>query len=161
MIERSKTARPFCALCEVARKQRRTDQSAGRRRAVEVHLHLPVGQRGWFKPGRRDCWNPPTLWACCVAGPGWTWTCIALVYPRPLGSADLPGLATDKPDGASVPVPGSDDFYGFRSYQKGDSLRHIHWKGVAKGQGVQSKQYTAYADRQCLVGLGAFSRHGY
>lgn len=130
---------------------------------VEVHLHLPVGKRGWFQPGRLmvESTYPLGLLRC------WTWVDLdlhALVYPRPLSSADLPGLATDKPDGAAVPVPGSDDFYGFRSYQKGDSLRHIHWKGVAKGQGVQSKQYTAYADRsvwldwELFPGLGTEQR---
>lgn len=130
---------------------------------AEVHLHLPVGQRGWFKPGRLmlESTYPLGLLRC------WTWVDLdlhALVYPRPLSSADLPGLATDKPDGASVPVLGSDDFYGFRSYRKGDSLRHIHWKGVAKGQGVQSKQYTAYADRsvwldwELFPGLGTEQR---
>ena len=44
-------------------------------------------------------------------------------------------------------VFGNDDFYGFRDYRKGDSPRQVYWKGIAKAQGVLSKQYTAYADR--------------
>ncbi|MFK7732509.1 MAG: DUF58 domain-containing protein [Pseudomonadales bacterium] len=114
--------------------------------SVEVGLHLPVGKRGWYSPGRLllESTYPLGLLRC------WTWVDLdlyALVYPKPLACAELPGLATDRPDGAAVPISGNDDFYGFRTYQKGDSLRDIHWKAVAKGQDVQSKQYTAYADR--------------
>ena len=109
---------------------------------VEVRLHTAVAERGWYSPGRLllESTYPLGLLRC------WTWIDLdlyALVYPRPLPSAELPGLDSDRPDGASVPVPGSDDFYGFRDYRQGDSLRHLHWKGLAKGQALQSKQYTA------------------
>ncbi len=127
---------------------------------VQVHLHLPVGRRGWFSPGRLllESTYPLGLLRC------WTWVDLdlyALVYPQPLASAELPGLATDRPDGAAVPVLGSDDFYGFRDYRQGDSLRQIHWKGLARGQGVQTKQYGAYANRsvwldwEMFPGLGS------
>jgi uncharacterized protein (DUF58 family) len=130
---------------------------------VQVRLHAPVGQRGWFSPGRLlvESTYPLGLLRC------WTWIDLdlcALIYPSPLASGELPGLATDRPDGASLPVAGSDDFYGFREYRAGDSLRHIHWKGLAKGQGVQSKQYAAYADRsvwldwELFPGLGTEQR---
>lgn len=127
--------------------------------SVSVRLHMAVDQRGWFSPGRLmlESTYPLGLLRC------WTWVDLelhTLVYPRPVASSALPGLATDKPDGASVAVIGSDDFYGFRNYQKGDSLRHIHWKGVAKGQGVQSKQYTAYADRSVWLDWDAFAGLG-
>lgn len=113
---------------------------------VRVQLHTAVDKRGWYSPGRLllESTYPLGLLRC------WTWVDLdlhALVYPRPLQSGDLPGLAGDTPDGAAVQVIGSDDFYGFRDYSKGDSPRHIHWKGIAKGQGVQSKQYNAYAER--------------
>ena len=127
--------------------------------SVNVRLHMAVGQRGWFSPGRLmlESTYPLGLLRC------WTWVDLdlhALVYPRPVPSPELPGLATDTPDGASVAVVGSDDFYGFRDYQKGDSLRQIHWKGLAKGQGVQSKQHTAYADRSVWLDWDAFPNLG-
>ena len=114
--------------------------------SVTVTLHLPVGERGWYNPGRLmlESTYPLGLLRC------WTWIDLdlhALVYPRPLASQDLPGLASDYPDGTSLPIAGSDDFYGFRDYRVGDSLRQVHWKGLAKGQNLQSKQYAAYADR--------------
>ena len=122
---------------------------------VTVQLHMAVDQRGWYSPGRLllESSYPLGLLRC------WTWIDLelhALVYPRPLACGDLAGLATDTPDGAAVTVTGSDDFYGFRDYHKGDSPRHIHWKGLAKGQGVQSKQYTAYADRSVWLDWDMF-----
>ena len=130
---------------------------------VRVQLHTAVGKRGWYSPGRLllESTYPLGLLRC------WTWVDLdlhALVYPQPRSSAELPGLATDQPDGASVPVTGSDDFFGFRDYRHGDSLRRIHWKGLARGQGVQSKQYAAYADRsvwldwEMFPGLGTEQR---
>ncbi len=114
--------------------------------AEPVRLHLKVGERGWFSPGRLllESTYPLGLLRC------WTWVDLdihALVYPKPEPCAEPVGLDGDVPDGAAEPIPGSDDFYGLRDYRRGDSLRHIHWKSVAKGQGVQSKLYTAYADR--------------
>jgi uncharacterized protein (DUF58 family) len=114
--------------------------------SARIQLHVEVDKRGWFSPGRLllESTYPLGLLRC------WTWLDLdlnALVYPRPLASGDLPGLSTDTPDGAAALVTGNDDFYGFRSYRKGDSLRQVHWKGLAKGQGVLTKQYTAYADR--------------
>jgi uncharacterized protein (DUF58 family) len=127
--------------------------------SVVVQLHMPVDKRGWFSPGRLllESTYPLGLLRC------WTWIDLdlhALVYPRPLASPDLPGLASDTPDGAAALVPGNDDFYGFRDYRKGDSLRQVHWKGLAKGQGVQTKHYTAYADRSVWLDWERFPGAG-
>ena len=127
--------------------------------SVRLSLHTPVGKRGWFNPGRLlvESTYPLGLLRC------WTWIDLdlhALVYPRPIPCGPLPGLATDEPDGSAVPIVGNDDFYGFRDYQVGDSLKQVHWKGLAKGQSLQSKQYGAYAERsvwlewEALPGLG-------
>jgi uncharacterized protein (DUF58 family) len=55
-----------------------------------------------------------------------------------------------------MPIVGNDDFYGFRDYQQGDSLKQVHWKGLAKGQSLQSKQYGAYADSSIWLDWNAF-----
>ncbi len=127
--------------------------------SVKVQLHMAVAHRGWFTPGRLllESNYPLGLLRC------WTWLDLdlhALVYPRPLASAELPGLATDTPDGAAAMVFGNDDFYGFRHYRRGDSPRQVHWKGLAKGQGVLTKQYTAYADRSVWLDWDMFSGLG-
>jgi len=122
---------------------------------IQVHLHAPVGQRGWYSPGRLllETTYPLGLLRC--------WTSVdldlyAMVYPQPLACPELEGLQSDQPDGAAVPVTGSDDFYGFRDYRAGDSLRQIHWKGLAKGQPAQSKRYGAYAARSVWLDWDAF-----
>ncbi len=122
---------------------------------VQVQLHIAVGGRGWFSPGRLllESTYPLGLLRC------WTWVDLdlyAMVYPQPLASPELPGLAADQPGGAAVPIVGSDDFHGFRDYRHGDSLRQIHWKGLARGQGVQTKQYGAYANRSVWLDWAMF-----
>jgi uncharacterized protein (DUF58 family) len=124
---------------------------------------MAVDKRGWFHPGRLLLESTYPLGLLRA----WTWIDLdlfALVYPRPLASGELPGLATVTPDLAAALVAGNDDFYGFRDYRKGDSPRQVHWKALAKGQGLQTKQYTAYADRSVWLdwdlfpGLGAEQR---
>lgn len=127
--------------------------------AVPVSLHMAVGRRGWFSPGRLllESTYPLGLLRC------WTWVDLdihALVYPRPEACPEPGGLDGDSPDGAAEPVPGQDDFYAIREYQRGDSLRHVHWKSLAKGQGLQSKQYTAYADRSVWLDWDNFPARG-
>lgn len=64
-----------------------------------------------------------------------------LVYPHPAPSGSLP-FATA---GDDLREQGSgnrgDDFAGLRQYQSGDSLKHVHWKAMARGQGMQTKQF--------------------
>jgi uncharacterized protein (DUF58 family) len=60
-----------------------------------------------------------------------------LVYPRPAPPTALPdGVAT-----AAGARHSGDDFIGQREYLRGDSLRHINWKAVARGQGWYTKQF--------------------
>jgi len=124
-----------------------------------LSLHTPVGQRGWYNPGRLliESTYPLGLLRC------WTWIDLdlhALVYPNPVPCGPLPGLATDEPDGSAIPIVGNDDFYGFRDYRAGDSLKQVHWKGLAKGQNLQSKQYGAYADASVWLDWEALPGQG-
>ena len=131
--------------------------------SVIIALQMAVDKRGWFSPGRLllESTYPLGLLRC--------WTLIdlelvALVYPRPLASTELPALASNTPEGAAAFVDGNDDFYGFRGYRRGDSPRQVNWKGLAKRQGLLTKQYTAYADHSVwldwdmFAGLGAEQR---
>ncbi len=64
-----------------------------------------------------------------------------LVYPRPATRAALPPLSPRSLSDQGDQGRGADDFVGFRSYHPGDSLRHVHWKAVARGQGMVTKQF--------------------
>lgn len=66
-----------------------------------------------------------------------------LVYPAPATAGRLPLPSADERGGqATRPQPGSDDFLGFRNYYAGDSTRHIYWRGLARGQGLLTKQFS-------------------
>jgi uncharacterized protein (DUF58 family) len=127
--------------------------------SVQVRLHVAVGGRGWYKPGRLllESSYPLGLLRC------WTWIDLdlcALVYPRPLAAPPPAGLSRGGAEGSPVSIAGSDDFYGFRDYRRGDSLRQIHWKGFARGLGLQSKQYAACADRSAWLAWEMFPAAG-
>jgi uncharacterized protein (DUF58 family) len=64
-----------------------------------------------------------------------------LVYPTPAKQSGLPQEALYQPKQTGDKGRGSDDFAGLRSYHQGDSLRHIHWKTLAKDQGLHTKQF--------------------
>jgi uncharacterized protein (DUF58 family) len=124
-----------------------------------IQLHLPLLARGWQHPGRLlvETHYPLGLLRC------WSWIDLdirALVYPTPLACAEPAGLASGSPDGVSEPVVGDDDFFGFRDYRIGDSLRQVHWKGLARGQSLQTKHYTAYADRSVWLDWEQFANSG-
>ncbi len=123
--------------------------------SVRVQLHAPLGARGWYSPGRLliESRYPLGLLRC------WTWIDLdleALVYPSAVPSTELQGMDSAQPDGSAAMVPGNDDFHGFRPYRPGDSLRQLHWKGLARGQAIQTKQYIAYADRSVWLDWDMF-----
>ncbi|MCW8887694.1 MAG: DUF58 domain-containing protein [Gammaproteobacteria bacterium] len=64
-----------------------------------------------------------------------------LVYPTPVAAGPLPERSEGGDSVVIMSPTGDDDFYAMRPYQDGDSLRRVHWKGVAKGQAMMSKQY--------------------
>ena len=70
-----------------------------------------------------------------------------LVYPRPMPftMTQFSGGSSGNDDTA-ISVSGSEDFYGLRDYVPGDSLKQVAWKNVARGQGMQLKQFVDYVD---------------
>ncbi len=115
--------------------------------ASECHSHLSIEapQRGWLAPGRLLVETSFPLGLLRA----WTWLDMdvrCLVYPRPI-VAPLPSAslaAVDDSVQASAVVAGSEDFYGFKSFQPGYSLKHIAWKHYARGGGLYLKQYVDY-----------------
>ncbi|MGY6277038.1 DUF58 domain-containing protein [Methylomonas sp. MgM2] len=113
-----------------------------------IGLLSPVKKRG------RQAMGTVTLSSCYPFGIFRAWSplrfdCHVLVYPRPAKhSIPLPvrseGCMT-KNGPRSIERSNKDDFNGIREYQPGDSLRQIHWRAYAKGQGLMSKQYASEA----------------
>ena len=75
----------------------------------------------------------------------------ALVYPSPSPGqieADAETNGTAGGGREAAPLQEDFDFDGIRKYQAGDRCNRIHWKGVAKGQGIHVKDYrNGEADR--------------
>jgi len=69
------------------------------------------------------------------------------VYPKPIYSSDLStALFANSDRETALSSDGTVDFFGFKKYQHGDSLKHVHWKGVAKAQPWVTKQYVDQQD---------------
>jgi uncharacterized protein (DUF58 family) len=71
-----------------------------------------------------------------------------LVYPEVEAQPPSALLQSYRQTPAGAARNGEEDFAGIKSYHPGDSLRHIHWKAYAKGQGLQSKQFSTPQQRQ-------------
>lgn len=78
-----------------------------------------------------------------------------LVFPRPEpGRVPLPAPRPGDAEGLET-AQGQDDFAGLRRYQPGDSLRHVAWKAVARGQAVMTKQFSGLAAGELWLDWGS------
>ena len=78
----------------------------------------------------------------------------ALVWPRPATSpSPLPfesgGEHTDGPAGGGAAEPL--DFAGHRPWRRGDSLRAIDWKALAREQGLLTKLFDSGVHQECWL----------
>lgn len=65
--------------------------------------------------------------------------CVVYPHPAPTGSLPMPTKGEDLVGEQGHGL--GDDFVGLREYRKGDSLKQVHWKALARGQGMQTKQF--------------------
>jgi uncharacterized protein (DUF58 family) len=112
-----------------------------------VKIAATTAKRGWqylptvtvasgFPLGLYRAWSPVKLSAR------------VLVYPAPA----KPGMPFPETPGEQGDERAqADDFQGFRSYQPGDSPRRIHWKSLAKGQGVHVREYRGEARQELIL----------
>jgi uncharacterized protein (DUF58 family) len=105
-----------------------------------LQLHHPTTQRGWLNPGRI------TIYTRFPLGLFHAWgyvniTMRALVYPAPCAERTLPAELLVPSGNSGDQWRGDDDFAALRPYHPGDSLRHVHWKVLARGQGLVTKQF--------------------
>ncbi|AMP06887.1 DUF58 domain-containing protein [Collimonas pratensis] len=98
------------------------------------HLTLAVttSRRGW-QPAPRIRLRTRFPLGLLRAWSYWQPDSKALVYPQPeesLSTPPLPLAPVEKSDGSGV--AGHQDFAGIRSYQSGDSPKHLAWRQIAK-----------------------------
>ncbi len=109
--------------------------------STEIRLALPAPRRGWLDTGRL------TLFTEYPLGLFHAWTYFqfdscCLVYPEPSAPVPLPAGLHEIGAG-SESLSGDADFAGLRGYLAGDPLQRIAWKAMARGQGLQVKQFSA------------------
>lgn len=132
-------------------------------RSVVIKLFTEGLQRGWYTPPRLTVvsYYPLGIIRC------WSWLILdapLLVYPRPVAGSDIPLSQSSERQGDRLEEAGAEDFHGFKPYQIGVSPKHIAWKHYARGQGLFSKEYASYRERQvwldwdALEGLGTEAR---
>ncbi len=107
-------------------------------RAGVAEFSLPAKKRGLLNPGRF------TLFTLYPLGLFRAWSYVeltmnCLVYPSP--SAPFPYPSGSDSNIGGTPFPGHDDFSGLRAYRPGDSPSHIAWKSLARGRGLQVKEF--------------------
>lgn len=66
----------------------------------------------------------------------------AIVYPKPAQKFLHNPESGSNTDDMGANGRGFDDFSGFKSYQTGEPLTHIHWKAYAREQGLLSKIFS-------------------
>ncbi len=107
---------------------------------IWVTLYSSTHKRGWHTAGT------VTISSTYPLGFFRAWSPLqfnleVLVYPKPsrleLAFPETPSTHVQQ----GFRQKGTDDFYGLKEYQPGESIKHIHWKTFAKGQGLFSKVY--------------------
>lgn len=89
-----------------------------------------------FPLGLFRAWSPLELAGEC------------LVYPAPAPQTPLPAGQFGTTGSGGGRGQGHDDFTALRPYQTGDSVRQVHWKAVAQGQGMHTKQFAGEAAQE-------------
>jgi len=112
-----------------------------------VLLYSMTHKRGWHKAGTI------TLASTFPLGLFRVWSPIrfnfkTLVYPKP-AQREIPFPVSPSAQFLhGLSKKGSEDFYGLQDYQAGDSIKQIHWKAFAKGQGLYTRQYGGESSSQ-------------
>lgn len=81
----------------------------------------------------------------------------AIVYPKPVNESKYEPTSGSDSEGHGEKGRGFDDFSGFKSYQPGESLKHIHWKAYAREQGLLSKTFSGSNNREYWINFSELS----
>ncbi len=73
-----------------------------------------------------------------------------LVYPKPLENKHKASISSKQADGANNGGKGNEDFNGLKNYTQGDSPKKIYWKGLSKGTGLNTKDYSGSSSQIAL-----------
>jgi len=161
-VENQSARARYCLYLEAAgQPPTATDIEANGGQAVQ--LAVPTARRGLLKL------DTITISSSYPLGLFRAWSYLQLemqcvVYPRPAAHTAAPAGQGTEHGPNPTHMRGTEDFIGLRSYAIGDSLRHVHWKAIARGQAMMTKQFgdteadTLWLEWDGLVGLDAEAR---
>lgn len=97
--------------------------------------------------------KPLTVSSCFPLGLFRAWANIelnhdAIIYPEPESVSRFSPLRGSDTEGSNPYGMGLEDFSGFKNYQTGEPLSHIHWKAYAKEQGLLSKTFSGSSHKE-------------
>ncbi|MDR3416239.1 MAG: DUF58 domain-containing protein [Nevskia sp.] len=110
-------------------------------------LSLPAARRGWLPAPRFSVLTEFPLGLFHA----WTWIELdmaCLVYPKPAPRGERPPATAGGSGLRAGQRSGQEEFAGLRSYQRGDAMRSIHWKSLAKLQTPQVKQFSETLEKE-------------
>ena len=115
-----------------------------------VTVLAPATRRGFLDPGLL------TVESVYPAGLMRVWAYIhfrfdAAVFPAPVPDTVHASGGRGSGEGHYSGTSGSEDYVGLKSFEVGDSLRHVAWKQYARGQGLWSKQYGDSVDSRVWI----------
>ena len=118
--------------------------------SADISVNVPLTYRGWYSPPRLRVTTTFPL-GLMVAWSSLDLDTPVLAYPEPIEgnitNDQASGHADDKQEIASQ-HNGQEEFAGLRDYQAGDSIKHIAWRSLARGQNLATKLYDDYASEQ-------------
>lgn len=105
-----------------------------------VTVLAPTTRRGYLEPGLL------TIESLYPVGLMRVWTYLrfrfdAAVYPAPAPDRLPTASRRGSGEGYFAGASGSEDYVGLKTYEAGESLRHVAWKQYAREQGLWTKQY--------------------
>lgn len=127
---------------------------------IKAGVFTPATKRGEFKAPRLRLTTLYPLGLCRA------WSVVdlnlkCLVYPKPIPFVfDQFNTGASGANELAISREGSEEFYGLRDYVPGDSMRQIAWKNVARGQGMQVKQFVDYVDNRTWLDWDMFYGFG-
>jgi uncharacterized protein (DUF58 family) len=121
-----------------------------------VTVLAPTTRRGYLEPGLL------TIESISPVGLMRVWSYLrfrfdAAVYPAPAPDQARATGRRGSGEGHTAGTTGSDDYIGLKTFETGESLRHVAWKQYAREQGLWSKQYGDTVDSSVWVDWDNYS----
>ncbi len=128
-------------------------------RETLITMQLKTPTRGKFLPPRLSV---STVYPLGILR-AWTYVRFskpAWVSPQPIeGMLDGQRTLSDDDDESVLRIAGQDEFEDLRSFIEGESLAHVSWGHLARGQGILTKRFSDPCGREQLLDYDAMRGH--